>query len=38
MFMNVLLFAVPPLLPVLIGLAAGYDQYGVENDDGDLEL
>lgn len=37
-YLFLLLGWVPPLLPVLIGLAAGYDQYGVENDNGDLEF
>jgi hypothetical protein len=27
---------VPPLVPVVIGLAAGYSQYGVRNEYGDL--
>lgn len=29
-------FSVPPLFPVVIGLAAGHDDYGVKNDEGAL--
>ena len=34
----VLLFQATPLLPVVIGLAAGHDGYGVTNEQGELQL
>lgn len=29
-------YIVPPLLPVVVGVAAGYRDYGVRNDAGEL--